>query len=134
MDPKSILPRATVIALSSIPFARLHCDEHTRSIPKTNQGKQYLYVRTDRYSKLTRDILVSRTTSLHTSNIILDQGTVSFVIPANLLTNNKPQLESKCLTLVCGCFDNNHSTRTMTYHPQSNKDVEHSIQTIVTGL
>lgn len=102
-------------------------------LPKTHQANQYLCVMTDRYSKFTRAIPMSKLSCTHLANIFSDHWIIPLGIPSNFLTDDEPQAVNKFVTLVCGYLGVKHLTKT-TYHSQTNSQAKPFSQSIVTRL
>lgn len=89
------------------------------SLPKTNQGNQYVRVMTGRYSNLTRAIPMSKTPFTNMANIFLDHSIDPFGLFTYLLTDSGSQFPCIFLTLVCGHLSVPHLVTT-TYRLRTN--------------
>jgi len=102
-------------------------------LPRTRHGKQHVLVITDRYSKLTRTIALSKTTAPHVAQAFVDHWVMPYGIPASVLSDNGPQFVSKFMGAVCGILGVKQLTTTA-YHPQTNGQTERYNKTIVARL
>lgn len=86
---------------------------------KATQGKQIVFVITDRYFKLARAIPTSETSSAHIANVFLKHWIVPFGIPKYLLAENKLQPVSTFFASICAYLGVKESTTTV-HRPQIN--------------
>lgn len=74
-------------------------------LPRTTPFNQYVIVRTGRYSKSTRAISTSKTTSARIANVFLDYWIVSFSMQTYLLSDTAPQFVKKFFRSISGYLD-----------------------------
>lgn len=62
---------------------------------KTLSGSQFVLLRSHRYPKLKRAVLMSKTTVLHIASLFLDKWVIKYGTPEYIRTNNGPQFFTK---------------------------------------
>lgn len=102
-------------------------------LPKTQSGNHCFVIMTDRYSKVTRTVPVSKTTALHAALTFIDNWIIPYGFPDALLTDNGPRFVSKFFNGLCGCFNVKKLTTTA-YHAQTNGQTEWFNKKIVAQL
>lgn len=93
-----------------------------RPFLKIGHGSQYIFVTTDRYSKLTRAFPTLTTTAAHDANVFINHWLIPYSTLAYHLTDYRTQFVSKFFATVCSLFGVKHFT-TMACHPQKNDQV-----------
>lgn len=104
-----------------------------RQLSKTTSKNRYVVVITDRYSKLTRAIMSSKTALAHIVNTFLDQRIIPYGIRSFILTDNRSQIVSKVFATLCGLLGVKHLTTTASC-PQTNSQAEQFNKTVATRL
>lgn len=59
-------------------------------LPKTKSGTQYIFLVTDRFSKLAKQIPTTKTTGTAVASIVLENSVSNLCITTKLLTGNGP--------------------------------------------
>lgn len=86
---------------------------------KVSYSNQYVMLFTDHYTKLTREIPVTKVSPTYAVSVLIDQCVILYGTKRHLLTENGPQLVSYFFTAVFEYFPVGHLTTTA-YHPQTN--------------
>lgn len=63
--------------------------------PKTSNGNQFVLVMTDHYLKLARAVLTSERTGTHIASMFMNNKTITYKIPAYVMTDSKSKFISK---------------------------------------
>jgi len=102
-------------------------------LPRTAAGNEHLLVIVDRFSKMTRAILLQRIDAETIAAAFLDHWVAAYGPPATVLSDNGPQFRFTFFQGVCSLLgvSNRYST---TYHPQTNGQVERYNRAIVSQL
>jgi len=100
---------------------------------RTRRGNRFLLVISDRYSKLTRAIPLSRITAQSVARAFAEQWAFVYGPPAILLSDNGKQFASKLFTHLCQLLGTSNAF-TSTYHPQTNGQVERFNRTLLAAL
>lgn len=90
----------------------------TQLFPKPAKNNQYTLVVTNRYSRMTRAIPTSRSTSMRIANIFFTHWFARYGIPTYLLTNDGVQLAGKLSAKISTLLGIKHLTAT-TYCPHT---------------
>lgn len=98
---------------------------------KTGQGKQSIFVNTDRYSKLARALPKSETTVTHIANVLMDYWPITHDISTYLYTENRTQLARNFFAEVRAPHEVKHVS-TAAYHLQTSDQAERFNKTILT--
>jgi len=109
------------------------CIDLLGPLPRTAAGKKHLLVIVDRFSKMTRAIPLQRIHAETIAGSFLDYWVAKYGPSATVLSDNGPQFSSTFFQGVCSLLgiSNRYS---MTYHPQTNGQVERYDRTIVGQL
>ena len=99
----------------------------------TRGGHKHVLVMCDRFTKLTRAILLLDATALTVSSAFIDTWVAAYGIPDSVLTDNGPQFASVHYQGILGLLGiaSNH---TFPYHPQTNGQLERDNRTLVRQL
>lgn len=73
--------------------------------PRTKSGKQYIYIITDRYTKLTRAVLAANKLSTHVADIHSNHSVFPCQIPDFILSDEGQTFVSKHFISLCDCLD-----------------------------
>lgn len=98
-------------------------------LPKTKDGKRYVLVITDRYTKLARAVAMSKTTAPHVSSTFLSHWVFPYGVPTSVLTDNGPQFIAEFFEFLCATIGVKRVAITA-YHAQSNGQTERYNQTL----
>jgi len=96
-------------------------------------GHKHVLVMCDRFTKLTRAILLLDATALTVSSAFIDTWVAAYGIPDSVLTDNGPQFDSVHYQGILGLLGiaSNH---TFPYHLQTNGQLERDNRTLVRQL
>lgn len=92
-------------------------------LAKTKTGKRFIFLVTDRYSKLTRTIPAKKTIATDVARIYVDEWAAAYDILDWLLTSNGPQFAEKLFNAVCLGLGTKLTTTTA-YNLQTNVQTE----------
>ena len=98
-------------------------------LPRTKNGKRYILVMADRYSKLSRAVAMKETEAPHVAAAFLNNWVFPYGIPKSLLTDNAPNFIAAFLNFVCTIIVVKRVPITA-YHAQSNGQTERYNQTL----
>ena len=70
-------------------------------LKKTRTGKRFIFVITDRYSKLTRAVSMSTTTAPDIAAAFLNNWGFVYGVPNTILTDNGPQFIAEFFECIC---------------------------------
>lgn len=87
----------------------------------------------NRYSKLTRAAAISQRTASQAAFHFIVNRIMLYGIQTQVLTDNRTQVVSKFLELLCAFFGTKH-LKTTPYHPQTNRQAESFNKEIITSL
>jgi transposase InsO family protein len=102
-------------------------------LPRKIHGNRYLLVISDRYSKVTKTVLLRTVTALSNARAFCDHWAYVYGPPIYLLTDNGPQFTAKFFQAVCSELGI-QKIFTTAYHPQTNEHVERYNRTILALL
>lgn len=102
-------------------------------LPATKSGNQHEIVLTNRYTKLTRTILVTKVISMGAAAVFLDNWVIPYGISTNLLTYNGLGFFLKFFAAVTALLGIK-SLSAIAFHPQTNAQVERFNRTMVPRL
>jgi transposase InsO family protein len=102
-------------------------------LQRTKHGNLFLLVVSDRYSKVTRTVLLGTVTALFAARAFCDHCVYVYGPPVSLLTDYGPQFTAKFFQAVCGELGI-QKVFTTAYHPQKNGQVERYNRTILDSL
>ena len=100
---------------------------------KANSGCEYLPVITDRYSKLTRAIPMSKISGYTAAKAFCDNWIFVYGPPRSVLSDNGKQFNSKFFQRVCKILGV-QNLFTTAYHPQTTGQTERFNRTILSAL
>lgn len=100
---------------------------------KENKVNQYVFVLTELFSKLSREVVVTKTKATHIATISLDCWVIPYGIPSYVLTDIGPQIVAMFLASICAFLGIKKLTST-SYHPQTNGQTERYNKEIVPRL
>lgn len=100
---------------------------------RTQRGNLHLLVITDRFTKLTVTVPMSRITAWELAHAFTRHWVFVYGPPKSLLTDNGRQMASKFFTHICQIIGIKNIFTT-TYHPQANGQAERFNRTIVSAL
>lgn len=70
-------------------------------LPKTEIRNKYIFIITDRYSKVTKSTVPTMTTAARIPNTFMEHWAANFGTPAIALTYNGPQFNLKIFATPC---------------------------------
>jgi len=114
------------------PFAALAIDL-LGPLPRTPEGYEYILVICDRFTKVTRAVLLRDITASDVLSAFLDMWVASYGLPDSVLSDSGPQFAAvlwQGVMKVLG-IDTNYATP---YHPQTNGQAERFNKTLVKQL
>lgn len=103
------------------------------TLPKTNLGRHYIFVITDRYEKFTRAVPTAKTTASHIESIFLDSWVIPYGIPKYFLIDSGTQLLGMLFTELCG-YLGVKKLETTEYDLQTNVQTERYNKNIVNRI
>jgi len=102
-------------------------------LPKSRNGRLYVLVIADRYSKLCRLVALSSTKSHIVARAFCESWVFVYGAPRTILSDNGPQFKAKAFLETCRILGIKCITTT-TYHPQTNGQVERFNRTLASML
>jgi len=114
------------------PFSELAMDL-LGPLPTSRGGHKHVMVICDRFTKLTRVILLREATALTVASAFIDTWVAAYGIPDTVLTDNGPQFASVYYQGILGLLGI-ASNYTSPYHPQTDGQVERDNRTLVRQL
>jgi transposase InsO family protein len=102
-------------------------------LPRTKHRNLFLMVISDRYSKVTKTVLLRIVTALSVALAFCDHWAYVYGQPVSLLTDNGPQFTAKAFQPVCSELGI-PKIFTTAYHPQTNGQVERYNRNILASL
>ena len=102
-------------------------------LPRTHQGNEYVFVITDRFTKLCRSVHLRNTKAVTVATVFLDLWVYGYGAPSYVLTDNGPQFAAKLFEAVCIMICIKHVITTA-YHPQTNGQVERFDKTLAAKI
>lgn len=73
-------------------------------LPKTKAGNQFIFVLTNRFSKLKKECPRTKKTAATVAAIFINDWVVILKIPSKFLTDDRPQFTSECFHVICKEF------------------------------
>jgi len=110
------------LLLATEPFAALAIDL-LGPVPRTPEGYEYILVICDRFTKVTRAVLLKSISALDVHSAFLDTWVASDRIPDSVLWDDGPQFAAVLWQGVLKALDVDNNDA-MPYHPQANGQVE----------
>ena len=92
-------------------------------LPKTNAGKQFLPVITDRFIKLMQVVALRTITAYTVAIAFCESWVFKYGVPRTLLSGSGPQFNAKFFHSTCRVLGITNMY-TLAYHPQTNEQVE----------
>lgn len=102
-------------------------------LPISPAGNNFVFFMTNRYTKLTRAIPLSKTTAAHVATAFLGNWIYPYGITGTVLSDNGSQFISAFLKTVCRVLGTRH-VFTTSYHPPTNGNTELYNKTLVDRL
>ena len=109
------------------------CIDLLGELMKTPRGNRYLFVITDRFTKLVRTVPLKGISAFAVAQAFVTHWVFNYEPPVDLIADNGRQFTSKFFQDVCHTL-NVHNAFTTTYHPQTNGQVERFNRTILSAL
>jgi len=100
---------------------------------RTARGNKFLLVISDRYTKLTRTVPMTRITASAVAKAFAVHWAFTYGPPALLVSDNGKQFASRVFVHLCRILGADN-TFTTTYHPQANGQVERFNRTLLAAL
>ena len=100
---------------------------------KTRRGNTHILVITDRYSKLTRIVALSKTDAYAVAEAFVSHWVFTYGPPRSVLTDNGPPFSSKFLQAACITLGI-RNLFTTTYNPKANGQAERYNRTLAAAL
>ena len=100
---------------------------------RTSRGNRFLLVISDRFSKLTRTVPMSRVTEAAVAKAFTTHWAFTYGPPSILLSDNGKQFAARLFVHVCRLMGTDN-VFTSTYHPQTNGQVERFNRTLLAAL
>ncbi len=109
------------------------CMDLLGPLPRTARHNRFLLVLTDRFSKLTRTVPLTNTSTPTVAKAFCEHWVFAYGAPVYLLTDNGSQFASKFFLDVCSILGVKQLFTT-TYHPQTNGQAERFNRTLLQAL
>ncbi|VDI48099.1 Hypothetical predicted protein [Mytilus galloprovincialis] len=116
---------------SGAPFEKIAID--ILEVPMSDQGNRFIVVIGDYFSKWAEAFPLKNHTAPVIAEILIDQFISRFGAPFQLHSDQGPEFESRLISELCKLLGID-KTRTTTYHPQSDGQVERFNRTLLSML
>ena len=114
------------------PLQRIHID-FLGPLPKTKKGNEYILMITDHFTKWVECFPLPSQTAEQTAETVVNEFFCRFGCPFEIMTDQGRNFESRLFQSLCTLLEI-HKSRTTSYHPESNGQVERMNRTLMDAL